>query len=235
MEYFYTPPDHISGSTLDIVDDEFSHLTHVMRRKVGDTTTVVDGRGNAYDVRITTIDKHRASCEIHARHQRLHEPEVNLTLAVAVLKNASNYDFLVEKCTELGVNRIIPITTQRTIPHHARTERWQKLAFAAMKQSGRCVLPTIDSLTTLDDVLRSAPSDTLRLIPHEAISTPYLFDVTNPLAREVFICIGPEGGFSEGEIQAATHTGFQPVSLGKRRLRTETAAITAAGLTLRST
>ncbi|MFN0157458.1 MAG: RsmE family RNA methyltransferase [Bacteroidota bacterium] len=231
MEYFYTPPGNVSTSSLVIVDEEFNHLTHVMRKKVGDRTTVVDGIGHAYEVTLETIGKHTATCDIHSVRNRLNEPDVNLILAVAILKHTANYDFLVEKCTELGVNKIIPMTTQRTITQHARTDRWQKLALAAMKQSGRCVLPRIESLVTFDEVLQHAAVDTLKLIPHEQISTPHLANIARSNTSNILICIGPEGGFTEVEILNATAAGFQPVSLGRRRLRTETAAITAASMT----
>jgi len=230
LEYFFTPPHLIGHNELTIEGDEFAHLTHVMRRKPGDAIRVVNGAGTALDVVIIETSRHTARCEITATHSRLHEPDADVTMGVGVLKNSSRFDFLVEKATELGVNTIVPLSTERTIPHHARTDRWQKLALAAMKQSCRCTLPAIKDLTPLATFLRSASQPGCCFIPHEATDTPRLRDVPYPppLSR-VLLAIGPEGGFTDAEIAEASEAGFTPISLGQRRLRAETAAIIAAG------
>lgn len=226
MEYFYTPPDLIAGDRLRIEGDEFAHLTHVMRRKVHDTIMVVDGIGNAYEATIAGITKREAECTIQARHRQLHEPDTDITLGVAVLKNASNFDFLLEKCTELGVRTIVPLHTNRTIPSHAKTERWQKLALAAMKQSGRCFLPIVLELTPLATFLANTSAVSLKLIPHEKTESPRIRQLLQGGSHSAYAaCIGPEGGFTDEEINSAVQHGYSPVTLGKRRLRTETAAI----------
>jgi 16S rRNA (uracil1498-N3)-methyltransferase len=232
MEYFYTPPQCISHERLTIEGDEFAHLTHVMRKHAGDAIRVVDGIGNAFDVTIDEIAKRSAVCSMQASHVRLHEPDTSVTLAVSLLKNSSSFDFLVEKCTELGVISIIPLLTERTIPRHAKTERWQKLALAAMKQCGRCVLPTVADAQSFDEFIRRAPQSALRLIPHEKDESTPISKVMERVDTSVLIAIGPEGGFSEHEIAVASQVGFIPVNLGKRRLRTETAAIVATAALL---
>jgi 16S rRNA (uracil1498-N3)-methyltransferase len=203
-----------------------------MRKKPGDAIRVVDGAGTAYDATVAEISKRTARCEITATHPRLNEPEIDVTLGVAILKNASKFDFLVEKVTELGVNTIVPLTTERTIPRHAKAERWQKLALAAMKQSSRCVLPTVKSLTSFGDFIASASQHDIKLIPHEKSGNPLTATIQTVTLRSVRLCIGPEGGFSDREIALAQEKGFQPVSLGPTRLRTETAAIAAMALLL---
>jgi 16S rRNA (uracil1498-N3)-methyltransferase len=166
-------------------------------------------------------------------HKRLNEANIDVTLAVAVLKNFSRFDFMVEKVTEVGVNTIIPLLTDRSIPRHAKVERWQKLALAAMKQSGRCVLPVVKDLTRLDDLIKASPESSLRLIAHEKANTVSLSEIAKPAKlRSVILCIGPEGGFSDSEIELANRRGFVPVYLGARRLRTETAAIVATSFLL---
>lgn len=229
MDYFYTPPHNISSGSLTIDGDEFAHLTHVMRKKAGDLIRVADGAGNAYDARIEEIAGRHARCRILRQHYRLHESDVDVTLAVAMLKNGSKFDFLVEKCTELGVNTIVPLRTERTIPQHARTDRWQKLALAAMKQSARCILPTVHEVQAFDLFLSSTPHSFLKIIPHEKVESPMITEALRTRDyQRVVVCIGPEGGFSDDEIAQARSAGFRPVSLGTRRLRTETAAIVAA-------
>jgi 16S rRNA (uracil1498-N3)-methyltransferase len=230
MEYFFTPPSHISKTHLTIQGDEFAHLTHVMRKKRGEVIRVVDGIGNAYEVVIESLNKHVAQCSIRSHFQRLHEPTTDVTLAVGILKNHAKFDFLVEKCTELGVKRIVPLLTERTIPRHAKIERWQKLALAAMKQSERCVLPTIQTLTPFDDFVRSSRAD-VKLFAHEKAEGPSALDVS---AATIAMCIGPEGGFTDEELATAIKAGFTAVSLGERILRTETAAVVSTALLLRA-
>ncbi len=211
MEYFYTPPQNISPDSLSIEGDEFIHLTHVMRKKVGDTIRVVDGVGTAYDTAIVEISKRTAQCRIHAHHNRLHEPEIDVTIAVGLLKNFSNYDFLVEKCTELGVNTIVPLLSERAIPQRAKTERWQKLALAAMKQCGRCVLPKVSEAKRLREFIASVPTSSLKLIPHEKITSLDIGEaIPGTSISSAIICIGPEGGFGDDEIALAQMTGFAP-------------------------
>ncbi len=229
MEYFYTAPHNISTDSLTIEGEELSHLAHVMRKAAGESIMVVDGAGNTYEATIEEITKRIARCSIRQAHPHLHEPDLDVTLAVGLLKNPSKFDFLIEKCTELGVNSFFPLNTERTIPSHSKTDRWQKLALAAMKQSGRCVLPKVHELQRFNDFLSSTPSSSLRIIPHEKITTPTIGEMLRQKTNtSIVICIGPEGGFSEEEIVQAESSGFLPVSLGERRLRTETAAIVAA-------
>jgi len=229
MEYFYTPPHLVTHNNLTIEGDEFAHLTHVMRKRVGDMLLVVDGAGQAYEVVIEEITRRTARCSINSRHERLHEPGIAVTLAVALLKNAARFDILVEKAAEIGVVGIVPLLTKRTIPEHPKTERWQKLALAAMKQSGRCLLPNIHEPVSLTDFVHTSPASSLKFIPHEQETARTISSLLNsyPSASAV-ICIGPEGGFTNEEIAVATGAGFHTVSLGPRRLRTETAAIVAS-------
>jgi 16S rRNA (uracil1498-N3)-methyltransferase len=226
MEYFYAPPEDIAESELTIAGEEFSHLTHVMRKQVGDRLMVTDGAGSAYEATITEIVRRSARCSIQARHRMLHEPQVRLILGVGVLKNGSKFDFLVEKTTELGVHAIVPLLTSRTIPRHAKTDRWRKIALAAMKQSGRSVLPRIHPVTPLAEFLEGDWGAHTKILPYEKATTvwrPKFGD--GPSGDAVLACIGPEGGFTDEEVDQAVRRGFQTVSLGERRLRTETAAI----------
>lgn len=233
MEYFYTVPQSIFRSSLIVSGDEFQHLHKVLRKKVGDTVHVVDGKGNLYECMIERIDRMQAECSIVRSSRPSTEPDVNITLAVALLRNPSRFDFLVEKTVELGVNSIVPLKTKYTIPSKAKRERWTQVAIAAMKQSGRAFLPDVQALTTFDKiVLQSAD---LKLIAHEKVdpnrSIMTVLDL-HPTARSLLVLLGPEGGFSEDELDLAVRYRCESVSLGPRRLRTETAAIVAAALCL---
>ena len=232
MEHFYAPPGSITPPTLTITGSELTHMTHVMRMREGDAIRVVDGGGNSYDAIITSITRQAASCRITSRTQGLHEPARALTLAAGMLKNPSRFDYLVEKACEIGAMRIVPLLTERTIPRHAKTDRWQKLCIAAMKQSGRCVLPRVLEPVTFREFI-SSPGEphALKYIPHGQAEVPLTPPRTAGDAPAV-VCIGPEGGFSDEEVALAQEAGFEPVSLGSRRLRTETAAVVACAIVL---
>jgi len=227
MEHYYTPPETVSGSHLVIAGEEFSHLVRVMRKRPGDEFHVADGTGNLYRVSIERIEPRSLLCAILEKEQSRAEPSCRLTLGAGLLKQTARFDTLVEKCTELGIWSIAPLITERTIARRTRPDRWQKIALAAMKQSGRSVLPAILDPVTFKEFLQSPEGDALRLIAHETVASPGLRELTGPLNPRAYLCIGPEGGFSEGEITEAVKAGFTPVGLGRLRLRTETAAIVA--------
>jgi 16S rRNA (uracil1498-N3)-methyltransferase len=230
-EYFYVPAEHIIDQHIAIVGEEAKHIARVLRKSVGDRIWVVDGEGKAYEVVIQLVTLESVECEILYEHFHHHEPDIDVTLAVAQLKNPSRMDWLIEKATELGVRTFIPLQTARTIARSAKEERWNNIALAAMKQSGRCILPKISLPMSLAEVLEDEKKYDLKLIPYER--TDHILFIAEAMKhrktpRSVLIVIGPEGGFTDEEIQLAEGAEFMQVSLGRRRLRTETAAITAA-------
>ena len=239
LDYFYTQPQNIKSDHLVIDSDEFNHLVHVMRKKVGDQIIVVNGQGIAYETKISNVIKKTAICSISKIIQNHNEPELNVVLAVGILKNPAKFDFLIEKVTELGVKGIIPLSTERTIPQKAKIDRWQKLALAAMKQCGRSFLPHIHQLSTFNDVLNFHKDFDSKFILHINPELPlernFNEAVKSQKLKSVFLLIGPEGGFSDQEIERSKANGFIPVSLGIRRLRTETAAIAACSVLLTRT
>jgi 16S rRNA (uracil1498-N3)-methyltransferase len=228
MDYFYTPPSLIRNTSLAIQGDELHHLSKVLRKKIGETIIVVDGKEGAYKAVLESISKSSAECKILETFHRFNEPDLEVKLALALLKNPSRMDFLVEKCTELGVREFIPVRTERTIVSKVHTERLQKIALSAMKQCGRSFLPPIRDLTDFQGVLNSLQSCEKKLIMHERVdpgAKPREKIEVGDSVKSVGILIGPEGGFTDGEVEAAQNVGFVPVSLGARRLRSETAAI----------
>ncbi|MBI3194235.1 MAG: 16S rRNA (uracil(1498)-N(3))-methyltransferase [Ignavibacteriae bacterium] len=231
LDYFYSPKKNISGDVVHIEGDEFLHLTHVMRKQEGDILRVVDGEGTAYEVELTNLTKKVAEGKILETFYHHNESECSVTLAVGILKNPSRFDFLIEKVTELGVKNIIPLQTERTIPSHAKVERWQKLALSAMKQSCRSYLPIVHELTTLELLAGSEVNYEQKILCHEK-SGENCIDVEHRgrQKKSILILIGPEGGFSEAEVTKLSERRFSVVSLGERRLRTETAAIVAVSL-----
>jgi 16S rRNA (uracil1498-N3)-methyltransferase len=232
MDHFYVDQKDIQGQTLVLRGDEQKHLVRVLRKKVGDRISATDGLDNSYTVVIRSLDRHLAECEILETMPRLNEPKVDVALAVSLLRNPARLDFLVEKATEAGVRTIVPLLCERTVPKHEKHSRLEKIALAALKQSVRSHLPRISTLVEFDELARHADHYGLRLIPHEGTDrSQFVGEVVKARAdaESILIAVGPEGGFTERELELARENGFIPVSLGPRRLRSETAAVLAVG------
>ncbi len=236
MEYGYIPRDRIEGNSAFVADaDERKHLTRVLRKKPGDAIRFVDGEGWIYDGVLTRL-KPEIEIEILDRRRDREDGPVEVTLAPALLKG-TRLDMVVEKATELGVASIVPMQSSRTVAGGGevggqRMDRWRRIALSAMKQSLRARLPRIVPVTNLSELVRNASSYDLALIAweEEKETSPALATNRNPGAKRVLMMIGPEGGFDREEIAMAREAGIQTVSLGRSRLRSDTASI--AGLTL---
>jgi 16S rRNA (uracil1498-N3)-methyltransferase len=201
-----------------------------MRAAPGLVIGIVDGIGTLFNAVVESIGSNTVRCSITGSSKGTGESPFRTIIAVGLLKNPSKLDFIVEKAVELGVSEIVPLITERTIPTGVRRDRLQQLALAAMKQSGRCVLPTVSEAVRLREFL-ALNTEALRLIPHEETETPMISDALRNHGRsDIVLCIGPEGGFTREELAMAAASGFIPVSLGPRRLRSETAAILSAGI-----
>jgi 16S rRNA (uracil1498-N3)-methyltransferase len=235
MELFYALPEDCSSSAITLRDDEFHHCTRVMRKQTGDEVMVTDGAGNLFRTTITRIERDCVVANIAEIQKNYHESSLRLTLALGMLKNPSRMECAIEKCTELGVAAFIPLQTARVIPHSVKINRWNKIVLAAMKQSCRTILPDISPIQSFGEVLAAASHFELRLIAHEAeelsATIPSIMHDKAGMTSAI-MCIGPEGGFTDEEVQQAKAAGFISVSLGQRRLRGETAAIAAVNLIL---
>jgi 16S rRNA (uracil1498-N3)-methyltransferase len=230
LDYFYSPKKNISGDIVLIDGDEFAHLTYVMRKREGDRIRVVDGEGTAYDVELINLKKKNAEGKIQEKYSHHNEPACLVTIGVGILKNPSRFDFLIEKVTELGVREIIPLQTERTIPSHAKVERWQKLALSGMKQSCRSYLPVVHELTSPELLLTISEKYERRIVFHEKSKERFITTVQEERKKSILLAVGPEGGFSDDEIGLLRQNAFEVYNLGERRLRTETAAIIATSL-----
>ena len=236
MEFSYVPPDRITGNSAFVPDgDEQKHLTRALRKKPGDSVHFVDGEGWIYEGVLTRV-KPEVEIEILDRRKDRDAETAEVTLAPALLKG-TRLDTVVEKATELGVAGIIPMRSSRTVagggePGGQRLERWRRIALSAMKQSLRARLPRIVPVMSLGEIVGTASSYDLALIASEeerdrSLSHVSGFDAEAP---RVLLMIGPEGGFAREEIALAREAGVRTVSLGRSRLRSDTASI--AGLAL---
>ena len=239
MEFSYVPPDRITGNSAFITDeDERHHLVRALRRKPGDAVQFVDGEGWIYDGVLVRM-KPEIKIEIHDRRRDRETESPEVTLAPSLLKGP-RLDTVVEKATELGVAAILPMRSARTVaggglaggPAGQRLNRWRRIAQSAMKQSLRARLPRVEPVAPMEDVVGTASSYDLALIAweEETERRPDLATGLGTKARRVLLMIGPEGGFAGEEIAIARAAGMVTVSLGRSRLRSDTAAI--AGLAL---
>ncbi|HEX9615009.1 MAG TPA: RsmE family RNA methyltransferase [Bacteroidota bacterium] len=230
MDYFLAESDNIQGDHVALTGDEYKHLSRVLRKRVGDHVFVTDGKGRMYEVIIRSFTRTEAQCSVVQVIERWNEPRTEVTLAISLLKNPARFDFVIEKATELGVSTIIPLVCERTIPRQEKHPRLEKIAVSALKQSGRSVLPQIFVLTRFETLIRNAERHGLKLVAHEKTEQSQFIGSVMKHHRElksVLLVIGPEGGLTPEEVSQADERGFVSVSLGPRRLRSETAAISA--------
>ena len=230
MQLFYSKDISLSGfCTLDA--EESRHAVRVLRMREGDIINVTDGRGNLYQCRILQANDRACVVEVAEQEFSIPNSQFSIHLAVAPTKNPARMEWLVEKAVEIGVGEITLLQCDHSERTFLKTDRLEKLAVSAMKQSLHLTLPRINPAVSLHDWLNSQFSildSQFKFIAHCEADKP-----RTPLAaamqpgRDAVVLIGPEGDFSEEEIQQALAAGFQPVSLGPSRLRTETAALYA--------
>lgn len=223
-----------AGSVLELDRDKARYLGRVLRLHVGDSLLVFDGAGNEYAATISGIGKSGATLRVGRRTVAYTESRLRVHL-VQGISRGERMDFVVQKATELGVKRITPVLTDCGVVKldamraEKRRDHWQKVAASACEQSGRLRLPLIDRPVSLKGWLGSKPERVdAQLILKPGAATP-LARIDAPKTK-VCLLIGPEGGFSDTEYEDVDMAGFEPVSLGPRILRTETAAVAALAI-----
>jgi len=221
---FYAPDIQ---QTFTLPDSDSGHAVRVLRMKEGDTLQVVDGRGNIYTCRIVEAHpKHTVVDVLETLVQPRHWP-CDIELAVAPTKHIDRMEWLVEKAVELGIDRITPLRCVRSERKEIKVERLTKIAVSAMKQSLKATLPRIDAITPFADYLaENFVGQKFFCYCNEELPRQFMTTLYNAPSA-VRILIGPEGDFSPEEAQEAISSGYDPVSLGDCRLRTETAAVYA--------
>lgn len=227
LPYFYFPA--ITNQSNYVLDEDTSkHIVQVLRMQNGEQLQLTDGKGNLLTCIIT--DNHKKHCAV-AEQKREHSPksESNITIAISPLKNNSRFEWFLEKATELGVGSIVPIICKRTEKQHIKIERLQNILVSAMLQSRQAWLPKFAMPISFEKYLDTAQSEK-KYIAHCADDNRKqpLISLINKKAGAHLLLIGPEGDFSNEEIELASAKGFESVSLGNTRLRTETAGIAAA-------
>lgn len=221
----------IQGDRAWLEDAEAHHLLHVMRGQVGDRIVLFDGSGNEFVGRVEQCQRSRVEVAILSHEQVDRELPFPLVLGVALPKG-DRQRWLVEKCVELGVTRLVPLVTQRSIAQPKSSQRLGRTVIEAAKQCGRNVLMQIDEPAELPGFLEAGAQEDLRVVCHPGGVPLASCLPASGVAGGVCAAIGPEGGFQDEEIDAATRLRWQIVTLGKRTLRTETAALALAARTV---
>lgn len=224
MHRFYAPD---ITTTMLLPDEEAQHCVRVLRLKEGEEVEVVDGKGHLHLCRILNANAKNCAVEIVDTTDVKPHWGCRITVAIAPTKNMDRMEWMAEKVTEMGVDRIVPLLCRYSERKVLKTERLRKILVAAMKQSLKATLPQLDDLTPFDDFMKALP-DGQRFIAYCDPAIPRRDFVKECLPEsDVTILVGPEGDFSQPEIREALDAGFIPVSLGDSRLRTETAGVFA--------
>jgi 16S rRNA (uracil1498-N3)-methyltransferase len=228
---YYAP--QLSGAETCLLEgSEFHHLAHVMRAEPGEQIVLFDGKGGVAEAQVIELSKSRASLRISTRR---HEDETGPTVVLATaVPKSDRFRWLVEKATELGVSRLIPLQTARSVtePGATRLDKMRAAVVEACKQSGRNRLMTIDALTDWPSFLAATRSLGRLLIADPGGPVRASLCELKPSEQALVLVVGPEGGFTDTELIQAVDAGGRCISLGSSILRTETAAISLAALCL---
>ena len=220
------------GAYIQISGEVSLYIKKVLRLQKGDNITVCTADGMEYRSVIAYIDKKGVSVKVQESEKVDRESNLDIIICQALPKG-KKMDLIIQKGTELGVKSFIPLISSRSISRpnesEGKTKRWEKIALEASRQCGRNYIPIIETMTTLEALLKkfsnSDDNKTLKLIPWESEKENKLSHLMPTPYDKVIILIGPEGGFSTLEVDEATRAGFIPLSMGKRLLRTETAGM----------
>ncbi|MEO0283703.1 MAG: RsmE family RNA methyltransferase [candidate division WOR-3 bacterium] len=226
IRYFYVKKSDIKDNKVFIVGEEYNHLHRVLRKKPKDIIKVVNGEGDEYLVLLTKTEDGYAEGDIIEKRRRPNEIPFELTFACGILKG-ERMEFLIEKGTELGVSKFIPLLTERTevSPGEGKFLRWNKIAISAMKQSRRSVLPLIEKPMNLEEFCDYVSDYEFKILLNEKIKA--MPELKEKNFNKAVIVAGPEGSFTDGEINYLRKKGFKEWNLGLRTLRTETALLFA--------
>ncbi len=233
MHRFFVEESSINQSRVVIRGSDAHHIADVLRMKIGEEIHVCTGDEWEYTCEISAVSKEEVVATVVDASKPGKELASSITLYQCLPKK-DKMELIIQKAVELGATRIVPVESSRVVVHldkkrePSRVERWNKVAEAAAKQSGRMVMPVVSHVLSYIDALNDAADLDVRLIPYEKYedmnSTREIVSDIRP-GQSVGVIIGPEGGFEEAEFRKAREKGFEPVSLGRRILRTETAGM----------
>lgn len=231
MPKFFTARENITDTQIIINSEDAKHIQTVLRLGTGDKITVCDGQGIDYEALIRQIDKNKVIAEILSEKKCNTETRTRITLYQGLPK-AAKMDYIIQKTTELGISRIVPVKMSRCVvklenpaAEKKKLDRWRKIAYEAAKQSGRGIIPEVGTPISFDAALKEIVTAQTAFVPYECEQQTRLADVMTDAQSitDVSYIIGPEGGFDITEIEKIKSAGISTITLGRRILRTETA------------
>lgn len=231
MPRFFVPKENISENKILIDSSDVAHITRVLRLSIGDEILICDGSGYDYDAKIAEISKSEIVCGILAKRPSKTEADIAVTIYQGIPK-ASKMDYIIQKTTELGAVRIVPVAMARCVSkvedkksEKKKLDRWNKIAAEAAKQSQRGIVPKVLGVMSFDEAIDKMKSDDLCFAPYECEEKRTLREalLSDDKPKTVSFMIGPEGGYDLMEIEKLQAAGIKTVTLGRRILRTETA------------
>jgi 16S rRNA (uracil1498-N3)-methyltransferase len=233
---FFVPPDTVAGREVALPPDLARRLATVLRLQGGDHVVLADGLGRDYEVELQEVSARAVSALVVEERPSPSEPSLELVLYQSLIR-PQRFDLVLEKGTEIGVSRFVPLLSGRaqvkTGAGSQRADRWRRIVSEAAEQCGRGRVPAVDPPAPFEAAVRTGPG--LRLVPWEGERSQSLRSYLRALdgrPEAVSLFIGPEGGFAQDEVEVARAAGCVPVSLGPRILRSETAGIVAAALVM---
>ncbi|WP_282637118.1 16S rRNA (uracil(1498)-N(3))-methyltransferase [Sphingobacterium thalpophilum] len=228
MQLFFTPDIDPSLKNFVLSEEESKHAIRVLRMNSGDRLHLIDGRGGLYEAEVIDPHPKRTVLSILKVEEDFQQPRYHLHLAVGPTKNIDRIEWFLEKATEVGIQEITPIICEHSERKEVKLDRLNKVIVAAMKQSLKAYLPKLNPAISFRQFLSRLPvEDVQKAIAHCVESDKKYLDQIFQPGQHYIVLIGPEGDFSVEEIELALQAGFQPISLGEARLRTETAALAA--------
>ena len=232
MHTFYVPRTQFNGDITTIVGTEHHHLRNVLRLGIGETITIIDGEGCIYSASIIKINSELTDAKVEQQeYQEKIYPSITLFQA---LPKHDKMEWILQKTTELGVNQIVPIITERSLqkPSKNRFERWQRIILSATKQCGRAWIPKINEIQTLQDCLNTIRTYECTLLFWEKEADKHIQSVLRRKTelKSIALIVGSEGGFTGNEVKEQIDKGCIPVKVGSSILRTETAAIAGVAM-----
>lgn len=240
MQRFFVSPAALRQWPVALTGDQAHQVRRVLRLRPGDRVMLLDGLGAAYEAALIALNDRAAHFQLVLQHSLGGESGVHITLHQAVLKG-ERFAWALQKGTEIGISRFVPLICERNVVDDltavaAKRERWERIIQEAAEQSGRGRLPVLTPPQRFPEVVREPAGESVRLIPwegeHSLRLSDALADCNLAIGGRIELFVGPEGGFTEAEIEQAKSCGVQPVTLGPRILRAETAGLVAASAIL---
>jgi 16S rRNA (uracil1498-N3)-methyltransferase len=227
MQLFFHP--NLENNTVELPEDESKHCIRVLRKKAGDEIMLIDGKGNKAICKITDDNPKKCKLEV-VEKVHFHAREIGLHIAIAPTKNFDRMDWMLEKCTEIGVSEFTFLETENSERNKINMERCEKILIQSIKQSKQYCLPKLNNIISFKQFISNQNTTELNCLMAWCNENSLTINETTDLKKHTLLLIGPEGDFTEVEAKLAIDNNFKTISLGKNILRTETAAVYATAI-----